>query len=93
MGHRFDWIHPGAIAISPHELLDKLIAKAIEYEVIEKGHCKRVGEPPLTFWIFEQDGLEWSRFPGHLFKHLQAASRSKSQGAIYPFLECNRCLL
>lgn len=43
MGHRFDWIHPGAIAISPHELLDKLIAKAIEYEVIEKGHCKRVG--------------------------------------------------
>lgn len=36
---------------------------------------------------------EWSRFSGQLFKHLQAASRSKSQGAIYPFLECNRCLL
>ena len=37
--------------------------------------------------------VEWSRFPGQLFKHLQAASRSKSQGAIYPFLECSRCLL
>ena len=37
--------------------------------------------------------LEWSRFSGQLFKHLQATSRSKSQGAMYPFLECNRCLL
>lgn len=37
--------------------------------------------------------MEWSRFSGQLFKHLQAASRPKSQGAIYPFLECNRRLL
>ena len=37
--------------------------------------------------------MEWSRFSGQLFKHLQATSRSKSQGAIYPFLECSRCLL
>lgn len=36
--------------------------------------------------------MKWSRFSGQLFKHLQAASRSKSQGAIYPFLECDRRL-
>lgn len=82
MGHRFDWIHPGAIAISPHELLDKLIAKALGYEVIGKGHCKRVGEPPLTFWIFEQDGLDWSRFLGRKNKLLQATPRSRSHGAL-----------
>ena len=93
MGHRFDWIHPGAIAISPHELLDKLIAKAIEYEVIEKGHCKRVGNRRSHSGSSSKMGMEWSRFPGQLFKHLQAASRSKSQGAIYPFSECSRCLL
>ena len=51
------------------------------------------GDPGRFFGRRATQYMEWSRFSGQSFKYLQEASRSKSQGAIYPFLECNRCLL
>lgn len=78
------------------------LANAFDIVVLGGGAGGRTKSWTLHKWVGTADDflymladpvVEWSRFSGQLLKHLQAASRSKSQGAIYPFLECNRCLL